>query len=123
MSFSLSAVDRCEYRLEITARLIGVGLTATLQMSASHAKQHRCFRVIASASRDGDGPRDARWPSAAGASWTSSQTTATRRKEKRGRDARGVASCMESRTHCLTPERRREGTWHRGFFCDNSATT
>ncbi len=47
MSFSLSAVDRCEYRLEITARLIGVGLTATLQMSASHAKQHRCFRVEA----------------------------------------------------------------------------
>ncbi len=28
MSFSSSAVDRCEYRLEITARLIAVGLTA-----------------------------------------------------------------------------------------------
>ena len=41
MSFSSSAVDRCEYRLEITARLIALGLTATLQMPASAGRPTR----------------------------------------------------------------------------------
>src|SRR5436190_14165916 len=40
MLFSSSAVDRCEYRLEITAKLVAVEPTATLQMSAFHAKRH-----------------------------------------------------------------------------------